>query len=156
MTITRQVAILTFFQLVFFHSWIHPQVSIYNLVCHLDWSFSLGQRKSTPLMLVPEFVQNIQIFPGHMKVIGLCPNLGVMCYIQTTQLSVGVGKSVKLIQFSNVSAREQWSSLKQPLHVMFKATPPYILQFAIKNEKQLQVPPPNLEMGTKVIIKPPE
>jgi hypothetical protein len=39
---------------------------------------------------------------------------------------------------------------------MFKATPPYILQFAIKNEKQLQVPPPNLEMGTKVIIKPPE
>jgi hypothetical protein len=38
---------------------------------------------------------------------------------------------------------------------MFKATPPYILQFAIKNEKQLQVPPPNLEVGTKVIIKPP-
>jgi hypothetical protein len=36
---------------------------------------------------------------------------------------------------------------------MFKVTPPYILQFAIKNEKQLQVPPPNLEMGTKDTIK---
>jgi hypothetical protein len=127
MTITWQVVILSFFHLVFFHSWIHPQVSIYNWVCHLDWGLSLGQRKSTPLMLVPEFIQNIQIFPGDMKVTGLCQNLGVMCYIQTTQLSVGVEKSVKLIQLSNVSARApQWSSLKQPLHVMFKATPPYI------------------------------
>jgi hypothetical protein len=65
----------------------------------------MGQRKSTPLMLVPEFVQNIKIFPGHMNVTGLRQNLGVMCYIQTTQLSVGVEKSVKLIQLSNVSAR---------------------------------------------------
>jgi hypothetical protein len=32
---------------------------------------------------------------------------------------------------------------------MFKATPPYILQFAIKNEKQLQVPPPNFGNGNK-------
>ncbi len=68
-------------------------------------NLSLGQRKRIPLMLVPEFIQNIQIFPGHMKVTGLCQNLGVMCYIQTTQLSVGVEKSVKLIQLSNVSAR---------------------------------------------------